>query len=112
MPGIDYRAARQRLAIAEVLTLIGWEARSRSGAQVRGPCPVHGSKSGTSRAFAVHLGKSVFHCFRCGASGNALDLWMALTKQSLHAAVIDLCGRLGRDIPWLPRPKENSMNDP
>jgi DNA primase len=112
MPGIDYREARARLPLAEALTLIGWEARSRSGQQARGPCPLHGSKSPTSRAFAVHLGKNVYHCFRCSASGNALDLWVALTRQPLHAAVIDLCRRLGRDIPWLPRPKENSMNDP
>jgi DNA primase len=51
--------------------------------------------------FAAHLGKNLFHCFRCGAGGNALDLWMALTGLPLHAAVLDLCQRLHQEVPWL-----------
>ena len=62
---------------------------------------MHGSRSRTSRAFAAHLGKNVYHCFRCGAGGNALDLWAALSRQPLHAAVLDLCERLHRPVPWL-----------
>ena len=61
--------------------------------------------------FAAHLGKNVYHCFRCGAGGNALDLWAALTRQSLYAAVVDLCERLGRPVPWL-LTRENNMSDP
>jgi DNA primase len=51
--------------------------------------------------FAAHLGKNVYHSFRCGAGGNALDLWAALTRQDLHAAVLDLCQRLNRPVLWL-----------
>jgi DNA primase len=101
MPGIDYRAVRADIRLAEVLDLIGWQPRSRHGEQWRGPCPVHGSRSSTSRVFAAHLGKNAYHCFRCGAGGNALDLWAALTHQDLHAAVLDLCQRLNRPVPWL-----------
>ena len=104
MPGIDFREARARLRLAEVLELIGFVPRSRRGDQVRGPCPLHGSRSPTSRSFAGHLSKNLYHCFRCGAGGNALDLWAAWTKQDLHTAVVDLCQRLGRDVPWLLRP--------
>jgi DNA primase len=104
MPGIDFREARARLPLAEVLQLLGFVPRGRRGPQVRGPCPVHGSRSAASRSFAAHLGRGVWHCFGCGAGGNALDLWAALTRQLLHAAVCDLCGRLGRDVPWLSRP--------
>jgi hypothetical protein len=43
-----------------------------------------------------------WHCFGCGADGNALDLWAAVTKQPLYAAVLDLCRRLPLDIPWRP----------
>ena len=74
MPGIDYRAARERLPLSAVLELIGFVPRTRIADQVRGLCPLHGSSSPTSRSFAAHLGKNVFHCFRCGAGGNALDL--------------------------------------
>jgi DNA primase len=73
----------------------------------------------TSRAFAAHLGKGVWHCFACGAGGNALDLWAPVSRQPLHAAVIDLRNRLGREVPWLPAPpatarraKERTMPEP
>jgi DNA primase len=102
MPAIDYPAARAVLRLSDVLALIDYQPRWRGSEQLRGPCPLHGSRSATSRVFAAHLGKNVYHCFRCGAGGNALDLWAALTRQSLHAAVLDLCRRLGRDVPWLP----------
>jgi DNA primase len=104
MPGIDYRAARALLPLADVLALLGFVPHRRHGAQLRGPCPLHRSRSATSRCFAAHLGKNAWHCFRCGAGGNALDLWAALTRQPLHAAVLDLCQRLGRDVPWQAAP--------
>src|SRR6516164_7117486 len=104
MPGIDYRAAREGIRLAEVLELIAYQPRWRRDHAWRGACPLHGSRSSRSRVFAVHLGKNVYHCFRCGAGGNALDLWAALTRQPLHAAVLDLCQRLGRPVPWLSAP--------
>ncbi|HEY0785482.1 MAG TPA: CHC2 zinc finger domain-containing protein, partial [Acidobacteriaceae bacterium] len=103
MPGIDFRAARARLPLAAVLELLGFVPHTRVGHQLRGACPVHRSRSRTSRSFAAPLGKQAWHCFRCGAGGNALDLGAALTRQDLHATVLDLCQRLGRDVPWLPR---------
>ena len=79
---------------------------TRHGRQVRGPCPVHGSQSPRSRSFAAHLERHCWHCFRCGAHGNALDLWAAVTKRPLYEAALDLCRRLHLDIPWLPaRPR-------
>jgi DNA primase len=101
MPGIDYRAARALLRLADVLELIGYRPTAQLGQQLRGPCPLHGSHSPKSRVFAAHLGKNVYHCFRCAAGGNALDLWAALTRQPLYAAVLELCERLGRPVPWL-----------
>jgi DNA primase len=100
MPALDYRAARAQLRLADVLALIDYQPHHRRGPQWRGPCPLHGSQSPTSRVFAAHLGKNLFHCFGCGAGGNALDLWAAVTRQPLHAAVCDLYRRLGRDVPW------------
>jgi DNA primase len=100
MPGIDFRLARSRLRLVEVLELVGFRACARWQDQVRGPCPVHRSRRPRSRSFAAHLGKGVWHCFRCGAGGNVLDLWVAVTRQDLHAAVIDLYTRLGREVPW------------
>jgi DNA primase len=111
MPGIDYNAARALLRLADVLALIGYQPSTQRGEQLRGPCPLHGSRSNASRVFAAHLGKNVYHCFGCGAGGNALDLWAALTRRPLHAAVLELCERLGRPVPFL-GVRENNMNDP
>ncbi len=108
MPGIDFRQARQEVRLSEVLALVGYEPRPRGGEQRRGPCPVHRSRSATSRCFAAHLGRNVWHCFRCGAGGNALDLWAALTQQEIYEAVLDLYRRLGRTPPR----KETPMPEP
>jgi DNA primase len=101
MPAIDYRRARAELRLADVLALIDYQPRARQGQQLRGWCPLHGVRSATSRVFAAHLGKNLYHCFRCGAGGNALDLWAALSRLPLHAAVLDLCARLHHPVPWL-----------
>lgn len=115
MPAVDFREACARLPLAEVLDLLGFVPSQRRGDQVRGPCPLHPSRRRTSRAFAAHLGKNVWHCFGCGAGGNALDLWVACTRQPPHAAVIDLSTRLGRAVPWLRRARaqeESAMPEP
>jgi len=106
MSAIDFRAARAQVRLAEVLELIGFVPCGRLGHQVRGPCPVHRSQAPRSRSFAAHLGRGVWHCFRCGAGGNVLDLWVALTQQPLYPAVIDLYRRLGREVPWLARSRK------
>jgi DNA primase len=102
MPLLDLRQARAELRLAEVLALLGWTARTQRGVQARGPCPLHGSRTLTSRSFSAHLGRNVWHCFRCGASGNALELWAQATRQELYPAVLDLYRRLGRVLPCLP----------
>jgi DNA primase len=117
MPGVDFRQLRLLVSMRDVLDLLGWQPRTRRGEQLRGPCPLHGSRSPTSRCFAVHVGKQVYHCFRCGASGNALDLYAAATGAPIYQAALDLCGRLGRAVPWLRRgtpaqPEETTMSGP
>jgi DNA primase len=101
MPAIDFAELRRRLPLGQVLELVRFEVVSRWGAQVRGPCPVHGSTRPRSRVFSAHLERQCWHCFRCGAHGNALDLWLAVTKQPVYAGALDLCRRLGLEVPWL-----------
>ena len=108
MPGLDFRRAREEIRLAEVLALLDYSSRRQTGVQLRGPCPVHGSQSATSRSFAAHLGKNVWQCFACGASGNALDLWAAVTQQRIYEAVLDLYRRLGRQPPR----RETTMPEP
>ena len=35
--------------------------------------------------------------------GNPLDLYPSASKLPLHQAAIDLCQRLGREVPWIRR---------
>ena len=111
MTGIDYGALRRSLRLGQVLELLGFVPTSQAGAQVRGPCPVHGSRAPRSRSFAAHLERHCWHCFRCGAGGNALDLWMAATKLPLYEAALDLCRRLNLAVPRLPA-RPASARDP
>jgi DNA primase len=103
MPLIDFRQARSDIRLGWVLGLLAWRPRECRGQQVRGACPLHGSKSPGSRSFSAHLGRGAWQCFRCGASGNALDLWARATGQGLYPAVLDLYDRLGQPVPRLRR---------
>lgn len=106
MPAINFRQLNDQIRIAQVLDLIHWHHNRRSGDELRGPCPIHGSDNPErSRIFAVNLSKSCFRCWsrRCGAYGNALDLW-TLTQgygDRVHAAARDLCDRLAIPVPWI-----------
>ena len=103
------------VTMAAVLQLLGFQSRSSHGVQQRGPCPLHGSTSGTSRCFSANLEQHTFHCFKCGRSGNALDLWAHATGQSTYDAAIDLCQRLHLSVPELtapePRPKPRNREE-
>jgi putative transposase len=101
-PAIDFAAVRAAVTLAAVLQLLGFQPRSSRGTQQRGPCPLHGSTSGTSRCFSADLELNAFHCFKCGHSGNALDLWAEANQLSLYDAAIDLCHRLALPLPTLP----------
>jgi hypothetical protein len=101
VPGVDFRAVRDMISMAEVLDLIGFVSRAISGNELRGPCPVHRSKSIRSRAFAVNVERKVYRCFSCGSAGNHLDLYTAVTRQSLFKATVALCEKLHHPIPWI-----------
>ncbi len=114
-PALDFAAVRAAVTLTAVLGLLGFQPRSSHGAhgaQQRGPCPLHGSTSATSRCFSAHLDKHTFHCFKCGRSGNALDLWAQATRQSVYDAALDLCQRLGIPLPTLPPRTRNGEEEP
>jgi putative transposase len=111
-PLIDFAALRAALSMAAVLGLLGFHPRSTCGSQQRGPCPLHRSTAGTSRSFSAHLQRHTFHCFKCGRSGNALDLWAQATRQTVYDAALDLCHRLGISLPTLPPPPRNREEEP
>jgi DNA primase len=102
MPAIDFRQLRSEVTMAEILDLLGFVVVERRGAQVRGQCPFHEpSPHGKHRSFSANLRKHLFRCFKCGAAGNQLDLWAGTSKKSVHAAALELCARLHKEVPRL-----------
>jgi DNA primase len=101
MPGIRFAEVRAKVTMAEVLRLVGFVPHETAGDQVRGPCPVHRSASPSGRSFSANLGLHIYRCFKCGSSGNHLDLYAAVTGRGLFEAAIELCERLGHEIPWM-----------
>ncbi|MBI3466114.1 MAG: hypothetical protein HY000_24125 [Planctomycetes bacterium] len=111
MPSLDYRAIRDGISLAQVLDLIGFVPFERRGDQLRGPCPIHGSTTPKSRSFSASLSKHAYRCFRCGSSGNQLDLWAAASGLPLHQATIELCERLGLSVPHAGDTRSASANN-
>ena len=111
-PAIDFAALRSTISMVDVLRLLGFEPRTRHGAHQRGPCPLHGSTSGTSRCFSVNLDQQNFHCFKCGRSGNGLDLWSHANRLGIYDAALDLCQRLHLAVPTLASRPRNSEEEP
>jgi DNA primase len=111
MPGVDFDRVRALVTMEHVLDLLGFKPWSRSGAQWYGSCPLHESTSrptlvpsrGRRRSFSVNVADGRYYCHRCHSHGNQLDLWAAATKLPLHRAALDLCRRMGCDVPWIRR---------
>ena len=103
MPGVDFNVLRTEITMEQVLNQLGFQPTSRSGNQLHGPCPVHGSTSSGSRTFSVNLDSGRYYCHKCESHGNHLELWAAVNKLSMYEAAIDLCRVLGREVPWIER---------
>ena len=103
MPGVDFNVLRTEITMEEVLRQLRFQPTSRSGDQLPGPCPVHGSTSPGSRTFSVNLTIGRYYCHKCHSHGNQLELWAAVHNLSLYEAAVDLCRVLAREVPWVHR---------
>ena len=68
----------------------------RRGKNMVGLCPFHNEKT---PSFTVSSDKQLFHCFGCGASGNAFSLIMKLENMDFPEAARFLAARAGIRIP-------------
>jgi DNA primase len=75
----------------------------KTGRNYTGLCPFHSEKS---PSFSVVPDKQFYHCFGCGASGNAIKFLMEHERLDFVEAVEDLAGRCGVEVP-----KEASTDD-
>ena len=75
--------------------LVGRRVRlTRSGRQWKGCCPFHGEKT---PSFYVY--DDGYHCFGCGAHGDAISFVMQTQGSSFIDAVTQLAGEAGLEVP-------------
>ncbi|MFZ2407101.1 MAG: DNA primase [Methylobacter sp.] len=76
-------------------------------------CPFHTEKT---PSFSVNRKKQFFHCFGCGASGNAISFLMDFSHLDFVEAVEDLAGFAGLEVPresidYRPKQKKEDLTN-
>jgi len=93
IPDEKVREVTERLSILEVVS--DYVQLRRSGANYLGLCPFHAEKT---PSFNVNPGREIFHCFGCGAGGNAFSFIMRIEGLSFPEAVKHLARKAGVEI--------------
>ena len=89
------------LTRCDIVELIdGYIPLKKRGNSYLACCPFHSEKT---PSFNVIAKKQFYHCFGCGASGNAISFNMQYLNQSFIEAVEALAARVGMQVP----PKKN-----
>jgi DNA primase len=68
----------------------------RAGSSYKGLCPFHAEKT---PSFCVTPDKGLYHCFGCGAGGNAINFMRDINKMSFPEAIEALAKRAGVALP-------------
>jgi len=82
----------------------------KGGANYIGLCPFHNEKT---PSFSVSPAKQFYHCFGCGAHGNAIGFLMAYSALGYVDAVKELAGQVGMQLPDYrpPSPQEAARQE-
>jgi len=84
-------------ARTDIAALVSQYVRlKKAGRNFFGLCPFHSEKT---PSFSVAPDKQIFHCFGCGASGNAFGFLMKMEGATFPEAVRVLAGRAGIRLP-------------
>jgi len=94
---IPQRFIDDLLARVDVVEVVGERVKlKKAGRNHAGLCPFHEEKS---PSFTVSADKQFYHCFGCGAHGNALRFLMEYENLRFPEAVEQLAARLGMEVP-------------
>ncbi|HEU4621956.1 MAG TPA: DNA primase [Burkholderiaceae bacterium] len=81
----------------DIVEIVGrYVQLKKGGANFLGLCPFHNERS---PSFTVSPSKQFFHCFGCGASGNAIGFLMEYSGLSFPEAVEELAQGAGLSVP-------------
>ena len=85
------------LARTDIVDLIDGRVRlKKAGKNYQACCPFHNEKS---PSFSVSPEKQFYHCFGCGAHGNAIGFLMEYDGLNFPDAIEELAGTLGVPVP-------------
>lgn len=85
------------LARTDIVELIDSRVRlKKAGKNYQACCPFHNEKS---PSFTVSQEKQFYHCFGCGAHGNAIGFLMEYDGLTFPDAIEDLAGQIGVTVP-------------
>jgi DNA primase len=88
---------QELLSRTDVVDIVGRHVQlKKGGANFMGLCPFHGEKS---PSFSVSPSKQFYHCFGCGASGDAIKFMTEYVGMSFIEAVTDLAQQVGLQVP-------------
>ena len=93
IPEEKVREVAERLSIVEVVS--DYVPLRRAGGNFLGLCPFHAEKT---PSFNVNAAREIFHCFGCGAGGNAFSFIMKIEGVSFPEAVKLLARKAGIEI--------------
>jgi DNA primase len=119
---VDYRALKQSVGIAQVLSSYHVQLKPVGPDQLRGRCPLptHGSER-SRESFSVHTAKNVWACHSAscrearqgGVGGNVLDLVALLQRCSIREAALQLQGGWPTENrPWVQLASKGSSSSP
>ncbi|MDO4233195.1 MAG: DNA primase, partial [Lautropia sp.] len=88
---------QELLSRVDIVEVVGRSVKlKKAGANYQGLCPFHNEKS---PSFTVSPTKQFYHCFGCGASGDAIKFLTENFGMSFVDAVQDLAHGIGVDVP-------------
>ena len=81
----------------------------RAGSEYKGRCPFHEEKT---PSFHVNDAKAFYHCFGCGAHGDAIGWMIDQRGLSFIDAVKELAGAAGMEMPAARPPRGRAAGAP
>ena len=85
------------LSRVDIVDVVGRHVQlKKGGANLSGLCPFHAEKS---PSFTVSPSKQFYHCFGCGANGDAIRFMTEYSGMSFIDAVKDLAQQVGMTVP-------------
>ena len=88
-------AIHRRISLTVMREIVGQYVKLNKSN--RGPCPFHGGRDANLSLF--HRGTAGYHCFVCGASGDAFRFLMDMTGAEFPAVRKELAARVGVELP-------------